>query len=364
MSLLQAIPIARRRFLSGLMATSAITTFVPFARAIDPISVIQAGAAIVGIVSEISGMLNAGSRDRVLGEINDKLDVVIRNQVQLIEEIRSLRLYIDEALYAAFRQKTIVELNAHKDRFDILLAEPPTNRTRDDYLALLRDVEQTAFELGQYDIGAVLAFGSGVGMALSLHQILNLGLPRFRLLRAKFKGVYDRWLDPENPKSITRLVAATQSDVEGRRRALDAMPRTYVLGDQWRSTGGRTSCRFITRLEVLGDFSSGYSGRVSEEKAQCYTDEPRPCPRCIFKEIEETDSLLGAKMNALGIRGSSLKFSTIEQPVPVFQPSGYGKVDEFNRERIGIVEQMNRLARQQILKEQMEKIRDYLAKVI
>jgi hypothetical protein len=317
------------------------------ALAVAPLAALTAGAAVVSIISGVAGYISDSKRLKLLNEINGKLDAVIRNQVNILNEIKSLRVYIDQALVGAFREAAIVKMNAHQDRFEVLIVEHPSSKNRDDYINLQTDVEQTAFELGQYDTPAYIAFGAGVGMTLAIHQVLNLGQSRLEKLREVFKRPYDRWLDPANPLGIVAIITATQSEIDRRKKALEARPRSLVI-----SESHDYRCTNTTTLIISGDFNSGYKGQTSTSR-QCVPDPcerttGRMCPK--WHEVEhEFTKRLGT---TLGLTIPASADRRIE--IPVFAPSGYGPVDDMNRERIAIYELMTILVSQNMIKQQME----------
>lgn len=352
------VSLSRRSFVVGVLATSSSMTLrIRAAAAFEPMTVLAAGAAVVGIIGGVSGLLSDARKEAVLKEINGKLDAVIRGQEVIIAELQALRLYIDDALFRSFRENTIVRMNAHQDRYEVLIVERISSGNRGEFVDLETAVSQTAFELGQYDTPAYVAFGAGVGMTLALHQAIGLSKERFNKLKAVFKRSYDRWLDPSNPKSIVVLLAATTGEINSRKSALAARPRSYSR------TYTRGRCDYESVTTVTGDFDNGFRGSVGERTVYCEPREPRPCnPRicALIEEFDETERAVSVKLEAVRLTAPDAN-AAVE--VPSFVPSGIGEVDEMNRERIAIYELMNIAARQQIIKEQMEKCRDSLGRV-
>jgi hypothetical protein len=354
----QHLTTVSRRSLIHFFVASTSLTLLPVRAKSEPMTVLAASAAVVSIISGVATFLSDSRKEALLREINGKLDAVIRNQEIILSEIRALKLYIDESLYRSFRENTIVRMNAHQDRFEVLITERPNNSNKSEYIDLETSVSQTAFELGQYDTPAYIAFGAGVGMTLALHQVVGLGKDRFKKLKEVFKRPYDRWLDANNTKSIIAIVAATKTEVDQRTKNLNARPRTV----KFENTQGR--CTYTTVITISGDLTNGFSG-VSTTSKTCFDPpdicdrNPRMCPTVLGDEFQSTEMQVTNRL--LGYLSILTTSDAKEVTVPQYIPSGVAPVDEMNKERIAIFELMNLMARQQMIQEHMEKCRSALA---
>lgn len=354
--------ISRRRMLlatSSMVVAAAIPSRL---LATDPITVLQAAAAVVSVIKGAIDLSSSPHRDPILEQIDAKLDIVIRNQERILAEILALRFYLDEAIARGFRDNTIAQLSSEKDRYDILTADRTAGA--DQYASLLEQVEQSTLTVGQYDIGAFVSFAAGAGLVLVLYARLNKPKLRTDKAKEKFIAILEHWLDPANEKSVVTLIAKTQAEVNSRRAGLDARPRSYNLG-----MVNRGNCEVYDTLRVDGNFNDGYSGsRIAVE--QCHPPEPpteprpghcgRICP--ITPEVDAMRTALAAKLAKMPIpSGMSAALSSLpQQPVPEFRSSGYAQVDDFNRERIAIFELYNVIAKQDLVREQMVAARDAL----
>ncbi len=359
---MNCISFSRRGLLAGVLSTSALHLLPRYAKA-EPATVLAAGAAVVGIVSGVASFFSDARKERVLSQINGKLDAVIRSQSLILAEIADLRLFIEEALSRSFRENAIVRMNAHQDRFEVLSSDKVTSANRGEYIDLQADVSQSAFELGQYDTPAYIAYGAGVAMTLAIHLAVGGTRERHQALKKVFVRAYDRWLDPNNAQSIVAIIASTRSEIERRVAALNGRPRTFTASER------RGLCTYTTVTTVNGDFTSGFSVTQSQshecELPDICDRRPTLCPRALGEEFlgteEEVSQNLAGLMTSLQATATPLAVPSVETVVPEFIPSGHGVVDEMNRERIAIFQLMNVLSRQEVIKGQMEECRTALA---
>ncbi|OHV84143.1 hypothetical protein [Rhizobium sp. LCM 4573] len=336
--------ITRRNLVIGLLASSAITVIPGRSRAIEPLTILQAGAAVVGIITGILGANSDNEIRKTIAEINEKLDAVVRLQAAILNEIQALKLYITEALFNERKQKTIDELNAQKDRFDILIASPVNNETRPFYQRLVGDVEQTAFELSRYDFSAFVSFGTAVAIDIALYRVLNVDRLRVLNLRKKIKDTYERWLDANNNQSVTSMIRHVELEISGRQQALNSRPRRYEVGRR-NVAQGRGGCTEVTWLTVNGDFKSGFSTSISVDFTDCWTDDGPDC---------------GRHPERCFIANSSTPLApsaTVEVPQKHVDATGYPVLDDFNRERNLIIDEMLRLNSLFEIRAQLEELR-------
>lgn len=367
-----AIP--RRRVLVQMLAALGVGV-LPQSRAlaIDPITALQAAAAVVGIVAGISGMVSDADLKNRMDEIQQKLDQVIANQGLILDEIKALKVYVDEALEVSWRNAYSRQLVGQRDRLDILLADYVSHRRRlssnlrDEFTVLGGEATQTTVAIGQMDFWAFPSFATGVVTVLLCDLILGHKPARRAETRAVFLKYVETWLNSEGHKSITAQIAQAESEVALRRRRLEERGRTYVVKDETvrESEGGFDWCEVRTTqtLTVRGDFAAGYSGTVREEVKRGRCHHAPICFRrglCLVSASSEE-----AQIESLVLRPDwvTANFNEpIEVPaVPGFSPSGYAIVDQFNRERIAIYEAMAALAKQKLLAREIENMRRVMA---
>jgi len=359
---------SRRFFLSSGCVGAVALAFPRLGQAIEPITCLQAAAAVVGIVSGIAGMGSDASLKKSINEILGKLDVVIANQLAIIEDLRSLRIYIDEALLRSWRDAYSRAITSHKEILDVCFADLVANkwvltpRLRSDFQDLSLDCSQATLSIGQMEIWAYPSFATGVAVVLLCERALGAKSERVKELKAKFLKPVETWLDPALPKSLPASIAALNGEIAARLAALNGRARSYVLRDQRVNevTDGDTYCtsRVIDTLTVNGSFESGFSGAistsVSEKRCRVVRD---PCPRhCIV-----TADAGVADVEHRASRRMSLQGAALTVVVPGFTPSGIAIVDEFNTERVAIYKLMASSARQVALQDEMVKMRGVLS---
>jgi hypothetical protein len=355
------IYLSRRSLISGLFATTIFPINSIKAFSAEPMTILAASAAVVGIISGVSSILSDKKKESIIHDINIKLEAVIRTQSTIISELKSIKLYIDASLQRAFRENAIVRMNAHQDRYEILATERPSDRNRSEYLDLQASVSQTAFELGQLDVPAFIAFGAGVGMTLAIHQALGLSRARFDKLKEVFRRPYEHWLDSGNANGITATISATQSEIDRRTKELDARPRTVE------SKQARDGCILTTTTSISGNLQDGFTGS-NNTTSRCF-DSKDPCarirnicPTSLEDEFLATENQVASVLQGMFSSSKHISASELtEVTSPQFVPSGIEVVDQMNRERIVILDLMNVLARQVVIKEQMEMCLDALS---
>lgn len=335
--------IGRRQLLSGIAASAFVPYLPRAARAFEPLTALQAGAAVVGIISGIAGIQSDSEFKARLAEINAKLDQIVRLQVAILEELQSLKLFITEALVRDRKDATANALNAQKDRFDILVVSRVTPETIPLYNILSSNVEQSAFEISRFDFSAYISFSTGVAIDLAIYRQLSVDKERLAALRSKVYKVYDNWLDAQNSQSVTNLIGVVENEINAARGRLDAKARTMNLRTYDKSDGPKRYCTWTSVLTVQGDFASGYAASVTEVKGACESlgdicTRTRPC----FTNFD---------IQPLNMTAASI-------PTPIPENSGYQLVDEFNRERNQVINQMLRLQNLVEVRAQIEALRD------
>ena len=247
-------------------------------------------------------------------------------------------------------------MNALADNYAGLSKEKPDSAHRAEYISFHDRVVEITGSLGRRDTPAYLAHGAGVVISLAIQHLYPAyySRARFEETRAKFKAPYDVWLNPANPQSIVAIISSTKKEVDDRVAALNARPRKVEY-----RTSPSDECVDTTTVIISGDLTNGFSGKATTNRS-CRQE--RPCPRCICCMINElATSERNVKGKLLGMLGVAVPLDVNDIPIPQFTPSGIAVVDEMNHERIAIFEAMNRLARQQVMQDQMEKMRDALA---
>jgi hypothetical protein len=128
---------------------------------------LAAGRAIQDAVLEAAGILPRDQELALLNEINGKLDIVIQNQQEILDEIASLKIYIDQAL----RNLIVDKMNGLQGVYRSLILEPPDEQHRERFVQFHDTVFEVANELGAKDPAVYITYGIGVGMVLTIEQL-------------------------------------------------------------------------------------------------------------------------------------------------------------------------------------------------
>lgn len=369
---------SRRGALRVMFAAGAALCAPGKVKAVEPITVLQAAAAVVGIVAGLSGMASDASLKKGINKILARLDVVIANQELLLEELRALKIYIDEALRRSWREAYARNIASYNDSLDVYFADLDANkwvlnkRLREDFEDLSKDCANTTFSIGQMDVWAYPSFATGVVVVLLADRVLRTSPQRVAETNQKFVKYIDQWLNPNSNKSLPAIIAQTSAEIADRANKLNSKVKTYVLSERRVDAGGDGDfyCteRVAEQLTVSGSLEAGYSGTVTtiRDDKRCRVI-PDPCrnPRRCITSVDENVAGIEGRI-ARRKEGSISVYVLADEPiavpvVPGFSPSGYAIVDEFNRERVSIFELMATNARQKQLQQEMEKMKRALS---
>jgi len=320
---------------------------------LGPQLVLAAGQAMLDLVRDVAGILDREKELALLNEISGKLDIVLRNQQRILQEIDGLKIFIQESL----RDEVIKNMNSLAERYSGLSKEKPNRTHRDEFVAFHDRVVEVTGSLGQRDTPAYIAHGAGVTISLAIQHLYPEYFSRadFEQTRKNFKLHYDRWLDPSNAESIVTIVSNTKREIDNRTNALNARPRTVVHESYV------DECTDTTTIIISGNLKDGFTGRASTER-HCHHDKGDDCkPWSCFIGNENAVAEGEVRKKLLGMLGVAVAGEIKDIPIPQFTPSGIAEVDQMNQERIEIFKIMNRLARQQVMQDQMVSIRDALA---
>ncbi len=360
---------ARRRSLLMMpVAAAAMCAFPYRANAIGPLAALQGLASVVSIVSGIAGMASNANVEKQLGEINSKLDAVMANQEQILQELRSLKVFFQEALYAQWRDVVTTQIVVQHSRVSARL-DRPLRDVRDDLRAIVQDIENPAFTLGaKFDVAAFPSYASAIALLMLVLRKLQSSKDLINSLRREFhKTLVSRWMNASHPGSIYALVKAAEEDIQARIAALNGRPRRHHLSTRNVRRGRWCFKEVQTWLNVDGSLESGFTAKVEEVhgEEECVEPpgcrNPRTCPTLVLED--EGTAQIGATIQGL-LRGGGpgMKPSAITLPtIPDYSDSGYAVVNEFNQARIAIFRRRYELATYVVMQSEMEKFRDRLA---
>ena len=366
---------SRRDMLRVLLAASVAVCAPGRIRAVEPITILQAAAAVVGIVAGLSGMASDASLRRGINQILARLDQVVANQELLLEELRSLRIYIDEALRRSWRDAYARNIASYNDSLKVYFADLEANkwvmttRLRKEFEDLSKDCATTTYSIGQMDVWAYPSFATGVIVVLLSDRALRSSPERVAETKRNFVKYIDQWLNPAIPTSLPSIIVQTAAEITDRTNKLNSKQKVYVLSDRRvESVDNDRYCseRVIESLTVSGSLEAGYTGTTttatSDKRCQRIVD---PCPRLCIVSMDENVAGIEGRIARRREGGTSV-LTLIEEPisvpvVPGFTPSAHAIVDTFNRERVAIYELMAANARQKLLKQEMEKMKNSLS---
>lgn len=121
----------------------------------DPVSWWVVVTTVGTVIGAIASVADTVLTDRSLREINGKLDGILDNQVQILEEIRKSKIFFRRELLAAFVNDVTKDMQAQVNRFTVATStiDDPSQISSAEAKRLenlLPEIEQTAFKLLAY----------------------------------------------------------------------------------------------------------------------------------------------------------------------------------------------------------------------
>ena len=341
----------RRQFMFSAVALAAALALPRTARA-EPMTALAAAAAIATIVGTIAGIASGIDTSKKLAEINARLDSIIATQEAILGELRNMRAYFDEALFANWKTINENTIQVQFYRFAARVDNPLTPGVSDELTQIIRDLENPAFSLAtHFGLAAYVSFASALSLELLVYR--KLRKPRqeiVNLARAYASVLRLKWLNKKDPTSIYALITATTAEISRRIVELNRRSRKFYAGSRQERDGDYCWTPHAIYVNIVGTFENGFTAQNTDEAGQksCYRD---PChnPRVCLKapSLEELD----AQQFATAGRAAD---ALVLPEVPPFVASGNSFLDSFLEERTNILVRRRDLVAYEFLREAME----------
>jgi hypothetical protein len=258
----------------------------------------------------------------LLRQINAKLDVIIRNQHQILAELRSMQIQFRIDLRTEFIKSLEVDLFAYQSELNVEVGRLDASSSRESLpriSALAQPLRLLSFRFMGYGLPA---FTGAIGSALLLSSVYAL----MRSLGANGRKVdaeelsylnewdarLSEWLKPESEDGITAAINATVRQRQEIERYIESHPKRIFL--EWFDTGeeyytDRRSCKVGQErfLVITGDLQSGFS--------DCYeAGRTNPTWSCVPEPWNRHGPAVGA------VATLQPSFKTIAIEVPEYDP--------------------------------------------
>lgn len=285
--------ISRRRLLSATASGLALT-FFPVPVLAQGIGAAEAFGAAMAVVGAINDAQDAKALRKALQRINQKLDILISGQQQILEEIAELRLFFSEEMFRQFRREKVFAINALKDRYDFTVRDGKLrNRTEAQQLGV--DLQQATNELGQYDFGGFLTFSFGVSMTLIVYRLLGTKPGDLARLKSGFAAKLSVWLSGDNPFGVTKAMMLARNETVAAQARLDAFPRKIQLSSETGRNGNQV-CEIRRYVMLTGDLTNPFTGMPATEFHSCRewerdSDRRPGCVRCLAGQVIDKTAL-------------------------------------------------------------------------
>ncbi|MFS8051552.1 hypothetical protein QD357_01865 [Rhizobium sp. BR 317] len=334
---MSSFSLSRRQLLAstGAFAGSAVLRPIRvFAQGWEEVPlVLSIISSIVGIVSGIAGLVSSAEMVKQLKDIQMALEEVIQLEFEILKQIASLKLYIDQAILNGWAQSYGRDITAYWTEYSALANAPDqTNEViKARWVNLAQSAPQTTVRIGEVDFGVFPFFAHGIAISIVSFKMINFPLLSQREYYSRFAAQIERWLDPKNPRSLPASVNNLGTQINTRISTLNTAPRKVLTSTQ---KEGDHHCRrdVLTYTNISGDFAIGFSGSQSVERGDwvCLENPGKKMPW----GTGVVEKAIAAVLGGAEIAADADKIPTI----PVFTPSGLAPVDERNKERIAILE--------------------------
>ena len=185
---------------------------------VDPYTAAQ---TIAGVLSLINGIAGGSSTKKWQEEAAGKLDLIIQQNGTIISELRSLRLYVPQALEEAFNREIEIKIKSYSTVFDQYMQDPKRNREK--FQELVLPVSFTAYDVAQ----------RGPSLYLSAASVTTLGIGVLRMsgnnrdvrfFVDQMLATMNRWAG-EEPGMLGAALREEQTVIDQHRNELAAIPR-------------------------------------------------------------------------------------------------------------------------------------------
>jgi hypothetical protein len=172
---------------------------------IDPVTI----GVIIGAISAVVGWLDHQTNVAAKKEVNEKLDLLIQICLQILVELKNLRIVIREELEAAFRNDDMRTLTAlNRSAQDAIAGITNPNHIPPRTLKELGDsytsIKNMTYKLQQYGYAPYAAVAAGTLATLQIGILIST--PKDELLSAlgHFRKYFtDAILDPNIQQKVT-----------------------------------------------------------------------------------------------------------------------------------------------------------------
>lgn len=320
-------------------------------------SALAAAAAIAGIVSAVAGLASAVDSSKQLGAISAKLDQIISMQKVILQELRAMRAYFDEALLRQWEEitSTVIAVN---HRVFAARVESPLNEQLGGELALIAyNVEVNAYTLAEkFGVAAFVSYASAVSLDLMLFRKLRKSAADVKSLARQFAvAMESRWLARGNPDSVYALIGTIEGTLARLVAEHNARPRRQIHHERWRDAGPGCRVYGVLWFRIEGDIDAGFTAIAEpvDGKVECSDGDPP----CRGRSCRGGDFIGGHAAQVV----VSEELPRLELPaVPPYTPSGNHILDQFNHDRTEILSWRRSLRAAEYLKAAMERMHDSL----
>lgn len=248
------------------------------------ITAIKVGAAVYSMVSALT---DSSGRDqaRLLKSINENLGKLVALQVEILDEIRRLRIFFREELRREFIFNVTTELKSHIDSFTILLAKhmkDDFSQFADDDLdekgfprkfvravrELLKVVLPIGLRLRHYGPAAYESAHLGMNFIKVLYVIVGESRRGQEATFGLFEQSTEEWLDPKIGTSYPSQIDASIASRENAVAAISAQPRE-VFKQNLNCSCHLRSCSEEEWIIITGSLGSAFGYRLVKRNQNC-----------------------------------------------------------------------------------------------
>lgn len=197
-------------------------------KAVEPLTIIQGVAAVIGIFSSLKKMSDSNDTKDYLSKINKKLNRLLLGQATILAELKAMRIHFREDVRSEFLSAVEAELTAELSWLDIYLLSYEDRSAAENIKDLeehAADVHQIGFRLATYGLASfhavVIALATTETMyRLALKVAGSSGraplISRWKAIHLEFKERFKTWLSSDGDTTTSIVLSIQQSEADAK----------------------------------------------------------------------------------------------------------------------------------------------------
>lgn len=248
----------RTRRFSPLAALSILLAISSTHSKADPVTAAQSVANAAGFVL---GVIDSRNTSRWRAEASGKLQEIHKINTQILEELRSLRVFITGALEQQYRNELVIDAISLSNAFDVRMAAPRPDRNQINNIRTL--AELNSFKLTNVGPTVYKSTYASVLLTVATHRTLGASEGETRKFLDQVIPAFVQW-DANQPGTLHHSLNSARAEVAritnqiravNGRRVVHVIESTKVTRGGGRSLDGPRFEDYPCQSEVLATVS-------------------------------------------------------------------------------------------------------------